>query len=199
MVDAGMHAGAWIVSALGEQHRGTRGHDVPPVLERRFEHEALPHRRVLYATACRLTRNPADAEDLVQETFLRAYRGFASYAPETNIRAWLFTILHRARTDHFRKASRSPRTVELLDQAPGVAPAQERLERGQEDLARALANLPEPFRTAVVLRDIQEFSYDEIAQITRVPVGTVMSRIHRGRTQLRQALKAAHAPTTHTT
>lgn len=107
MVDAGMHAGAWIVSALGEQHRGTRGHDVPPVLERRFEHEALPHRRVLYATACRLTRNPADAEDLVQETFLRAYRGFASYAPETNIRAWLFTILHRARTDHFRKASRS--------------------------------------------------------------------------------------------
>lgn len=174
-----------------------RAFESVPTLEHRFEREALPHRRVLYATACRLTRNPADAEDLVQETFLRAYRGFAGYAPDSNIRAWLFTILHRTRTDQFRKAGRSPRTVELLDDGPSVAPVQERLAAGQEELARALANLPEPFRTAVVLRDVQEFSYDEIARIMAVPVGTVMSRIHRGRTQLRQALASSRPAATH--
>jgi RNA polymerase sigma-70 factor (ECF subfamily) len=153
-----------------------------------FEREALPHLRQLYATAYRLTRSAADAEDLVQETYLRAFRAFEAYTPGTNIRAWLFTILYRARTDSFRKASRSPRTSELLDDGPGVPAPQEALARGQEDIARALAALPEAFRTAVLLRDVQDFSYDEIARILSVPIGTVMSRIHRGRALLRTAL-----------
>jgi RNA polymerase sigma-70 factor (ECF subfamily) len=195
MVDAGTYAAPRMVGATGEPRHRVAAFEATSALEQRFEREALPHQQVLYATACRLMRDPADAEDLVQETFLRAYRGFASYTPETNIRAWLFTILHRARTDQFRKVGRSPRTVALLDQGPSVAPAQECLARGQEELARALANLPEPFRTAVVLRDVQDFSYHEIAQITRVPAGTVMSRIHRGRAQLRETLAALRPPT----
>ncbi len=157
-------------------------------LEQRFEAEAIPHMRSLYGTAYRLTRNAADAEDLVQETFLRAYRAFAGYTPDTNIRAWLYTILYRVRADHYRRIGRSPQTVELLDEGPAVPAPQEKLAQGQEDVARALAALPECFRAAVVLRDIQEFNYDEIAGILDIPIGTVMSRIHRGRSQLRRAL-----------
>jgi len=153
-----------------------------------FEREAIPHLRQLYATAYRLTRNAADAEDLVQETYLRAFRAFEAYTPGTNIRAWLFTILYRARTDSFRKAGRSPRTVEIVNDGPAVAPPQDALARGQEDIARALAGLPEAFRAAVLLRDVQDFSYDEIARILGIPIGTVMSRIHRGRALLRDAL-----------
>lgn len=156
--------------------------------EERFESEALVHLRALYRTAYRMTRNAADAEDLVQETCLRAYRAFDSYTPGTNIRAWLYTILYRVRTDAFRKAGRSPQTVELADEGPAVPPPQDALAGGQEHLERALAALPEPFHTAVVLRDLEELSYDEIAQVLRVPIGTVMSRIHRGRAQLRAAL-----------
>lgn len=153
-----------------------------------FEREALPHLKQLFATAYRLTRNAADAEDLVQETYLRAFRAFEGYTPGTNIRAWLFTILYRARTDSFRKASRSPRTLEIVDDGPAVAAPQEALARGQEDIARALADLPEAFRAAVLLRDVQDFRYDEIARILGIPIGTVMSRIHRGRALLREAL-----------
>jgi RNA polymerase sigma-70 factor (ECF subfamily) len=158
--------------------------------DERFEAEALPHLRPLYRTAYRMSRNPADAEDLVQETFLRAYRAFDTYQAGTNIRAWLYTILYRVRTDTFRKAGRSPQTVELVDEPP-VPPPQEALAGGQEDLERALAALPEPFQSAVLLRDVEELSYDEIAEVLRVPVGTVMSRIHRGRAQLRALLAGA--------
>ena len=157
-------------------------------LDERFEREALPHMRSLYSTAYRLTRNAADGEDLVQETFLRAYRAFEGYTPDTNIRAWLYTILYRVRADHYRRIGRSVQTVELEGDGPGTAPPQDTLARGQEDVARALAELPECFRAAVVLRDIQEFSYDEIATILDVPIGTVMSRIHRGRALLRKSL-----------
>jgi RNA polymerase sigma-70 factor (ECF subfamily) len=153
-----------------------------------FEKEALPHLRHLYAAAYRLTRNVADSEDLVQETYLRAFRAFDGYSPGTNVRAWLFTILYRTRTDSFRKASRSPRTIELVDDGPPVAAPQEALAGGQEDIARALAALPEAFRAAVLLRDVEDFSYDEIARILGIPIGTVMSRIHRGRGLLRKAL-----------
>jgi RNA polymerase sigma-70 factor, ECF subfamily len=159
--------------------------------EQRFETEALPHFRALYAAAYRMTRNAHDAEDLVQETYLRAFRAFHTYTPGTNIRAWLFTILHRARTDAFRRAGRSPQTVELKDDGPPVAPAQEILAAGQEVVERAVERLPEVFRTAVLLRDVEEFSYAEIAKILEVPVGTVMSRIHRGRRLLRAALSGA--------
>jgi RNA polymerase sigma-70 factor, ECF subfamily len=157
-------------------------------LQRRFEEEALPLLKALYGTAYRLTRHPHDAEDLVQETYLRAYRTFGNFAPGTNLRAWLYTILHRARTDGLRKSGRTPRAVELAEDTCAVPPVQDSLAQGQEEVARALAALPEHFRSAVVLRDIEEFSYEEIAQILSVPIGTVMSRIHRGRALLRDAL-----------
>lgn len=158
-------------------------------LDERFESEVMPHARSLYGTALRLTRNPQDAEDLLQETLLRAYRGFASYRPGTNVRAWLFTILHRVRTDMLRKRGRSPQTTELTDDGPAVNPEHEaRLTAGSEDVQRALAGVPEVFRSALVLRDVEEFSYEEIAGILEVPVGTVMSRIHRGRAHLRRLL-----------
>ena len=156
--------------------------------DERFEAEAIPHLRALYGTAYRMTRNAHDAEDLVQETFLRAYRAFDRFAAGTNIRAWLFTILHRVRTDAFRRAARSPRTVELAGDGPAMPAPQDALARGGEDIERALAALPEGFRTAVILRDVEDFSYEEIAKILGVPIGTVMSRIHRGRALLRQAL-----------
>lgn len=151
----------------------------------RFEREALPQMKSLYATACRTTRNAADAEDLVQETYYRAFRAFDGYTPGTNIRAWLFTILYRVRADAYRKARRSPQTVELRYEGPAQDAPQDALARGQEDIVRALERVPETFRTAVILRDVQDFSYEEIARITDTPVGTVMSRIHRGRTRLR--------------
>ena len=156
--------------------------------DEQFETDALPHLRALYGTAYRMTRNAHDAEDLVQETFLRAYRGFDRFEAGTNIRAWLFTILHRVRTDAFRRAGRSPRTVEMIDDGPGVPPPQEALASGAEDIERALAALPEVFRAAVILRDVEDLSYDEIAGVLDIPIGTVMSRIHRGRGLLRAAL-----------
>ena len=156
--------------------------------DERFETEALPHLRALYGAAYRMTRNAHDAEDLVQETFLRAYRGFDRFEAGTNIRAWLFTILHRVRTDSFRRAGRSPKTVEMIAEGPSVPPPQDALAGGAEDIERALAALPEVFRMAVILRDVEDLSYDEIARVLDVPVGTVMSRIHRGRALLRTAL-----------
>jgi RNA polymerase sigma-70 factor (ECF subfamily) len=155
-----------------------------------FEAEVTPHLRALFGMAYRLTSNAHDAEDLVQETMLRAYRAFDRYRPGTNARAWLFTILHRLRTDALRRKGRRPETVELLDEGPPVAPTHEMaLASGHEEITRALEALPEAFRSAVVLRDIEEFSYAEIAEILEVPVGTVMSRIHRGRALLRQTLR----------
>jgi len=144
--------------------------------------------RSLYGTAYRMTHNAHDAEDLVQETFLRAYRAFDGFTPGSNIRAWLYTILHRVRADAFRRSSRSPKTVEMADDGPGVPPPQDALAQGGEDLERALAALPDVFRNAVVLRDVEDMSYQEIARILDVPMGTVMSRIHRGRALLRTAL-----------
>ena len=159
--------------------------------EDRFEADALPHMRSLFGTAYRMTGNRHDAEDLVQETYLRAYRGFDRFEPGTDIRAWLFTILYRTRTDAFRRKGRSPRTVELADEGgPAVPPPQDALS-AEGDLSRALSRIPETFRAAVVLRDVEEFSYDEIARILGIPIGTVMSRIHRGRGLLRQALRGA--------
>ncbi len=193
-----LDAGSTGDSGLGADRRAV---PAPPVLpptnlranpcaprEERFEREALPLMRQVFAVAYRLTRNAADAEDLVQETYLRAFRAFSGYTPDTNIRAWLFTILHRARTDALRKMGRSPRLVELATEGPAVAPTQEALAGGQGDVVRALEALPEVFRAAVLLRDVQDFSYGEIAGILGIPIGTVMSRIHRGRTLLRRAL-----------
>jgi RNA polymerase sigma-70 factor, ECF subfamily len=132
----------------------------------RFEAEALPHLKRLYGTAYRMTGNAADAEDLVQEALLRAFRGFDRFRAGSNIRAWLYTILHRVRTDTF----------------------QEGLVWGGEAVERALLRVPEVFREAVLLRDVEELSYAEIATALEVPQGTVMSRISRGRALLRRAL-----------
>ena len=153
----------------------------------RFEEEALPHLKRLYAAAYRMTGNVADAEDLVQETLLRAFRGFDRYIPGTNVRAWLYTILQRVRVDGLRKAGRSVDTVELLEGGPPVRGNQEGALQGR-DLERAFSSLPEAFRVAVLLRDFEELSYEEIAKVMEVPIGTVMSRIHRGRALLRAAL-----------
>ena len=161
--------------------------------DERFCVEALPQLRALYGIAYRMTGNVHDAEDLVQETFLRAYRGFDRFRPGTNARAWLITILQRVRTDAFRRRQRRPATVELTGEGPAVPPPQEALASGREDLERALRSLPEPFRTAVVLRDVQELSYAEIAEALEIPVGTVMSRIHRGRALLRATLDGRSA------
>ena len=156
--------------------------------DQRFEAEALPHLRSVYGAAYRMTGNAHDAEDLAQETFLRAYRAFDRFTPGSNIRAWLYTILHRVRTDAFRRSRRSPRTVELAEEGPAVPPPQDALAQGGEDLERALKALPDVYRNAVVLRDVEDLSYQEIARVLDVPIGTVMSRIHRGRALLREAL-----------
>ena len=140
-----------------------------------------------------MTRNPSDADDLVQETFLRAYKGFDGFTAGTNIRAWLHTILQRVRTDVFRRNQRTVKTTELLGDGPPVAAPQDALASGGEDLERALAEVPEPFRTAVVLRDVEDFTYQEIARMLDVPIGTVMSRIHRGRALLRERVETKAA------
>jgi RNA polymerase sigma-70 factor (ECF subfamily) len=156
--------------------------------ETRIEAEALPHLKRLLAAAYRMTGNAADAEDLVQETLLRAYRAFDRYTPGTNCRAWLYTILHRVRTDALRKRGRSPATVDLEGEGPPVSGGQDgTLER--RDLETLLRALPENFRSAVILRDLEELSYEEIAGVLEVPIGTVMSRIHRGRALIRAALQ----------
>jgi RNA polymerase sigma-70 factor (ECF subfamily) len=137
-----------------------------------------------------MTGNVADAEDLVQETFLRAYRGFHRFASGTNIKAWLITILERVRIDSLRRAGRAPQLSPLPEEGPAIPAVQEQAPLAL-DLERSLAAVPEPFKTAVILRDVEELSYEEIAAAVGVPIGTVMSRIHRGRAFLRSALSEA--------
>lgn len=167
-----------------------------------FEADALPYLDQLYGTALRMTRNSSDAEDLVQETYAKAFAAFGSYEQGTNLRAWLFRILRNTFINSYRKAQRTPYSdsaEELTDRqlldietrgAGGVRSAEtEALERlGDDDINEALASLPEDFRTAVYLADVEGFSYKEIAEIMDTPVGTVMSRVHRGRKSLRGLL-----------
>ena len=168
----------------------------------RFEAEALAYIDSLYRTALRLTRNPADAEDLVQETYLKAFRSAGRFEPGTNLRAWLFTILHNTARNRARDRAREMVTIdsEAVERAaeggPGsgdaVGATPESLllrETLDPDLQAALDALPEAFREAVWLRDVEEFSYAEIAEMLSIPAGTVMSRISRGRRMLFDALK----------
>src|SRR5438477_1589298 len=159
-----------------------------------FEAEALASVDSLYRTALRLTRVPADAEDLVQETYLKAFRSADRFVPGTNLRAWLFTILHNTARNRARDRAREGVTVdsETVDQAADapsyglaapIATPEALLIRETlaPELQAAVDDLPEAFRQAVWLRDVEEFSYAEIADMLSVPVGTVMSRISRGR------------------
>lgn len=164
----------------------------------RFAREALTHLDSLYGTALRLTRRPADAEDLVQETYLKAFRASDQFERGTNLKAWLFTILHNTYRNVRRHDFRNPVDVdsETVDRAAdlvteGQTPEQ-LLTRAtlDADLQTALDALPEAFRQAVWLRDVEEFSYAEIAAIVEVPIGTVMSRISRGRRLLYERLAA---------
>jgi RNA polymerase sigma-70 factor, ECF subfamily len=169
----------------------------------RFTAEALPYLDQLYSAALRYTRNPADAEDLVQEAFAKAYAAFHQFRPGTNLRAWLYRILTNTYINAYRKKQRRPDEVSADVATPDgdfslydriaettAKPAEvEVLEHLTDDAVKdALAALPEQFRMAVYLADVEGFSYAEIAEIMDSPIGTVMSRLHRGRGALQKAL-----------
>src|SRR5215218_7668523 len=166
-----------------------------------FTAAALSHIDSLYGTALRLTRRAADAEDLVQDTYLKAFRSAHQFEPGTNLKAWLFTILHNTFRNIRRHDGRSPVDVdsEAVERAANDGPADQSPEQIltrqtlDADLQAALDALPEPFRQAVWLRDVEELSYAEMAQVLDVPIGTVMSRISRGRRALSEGLRARRA------
>lgn len=170
----------------------------------RFADLAMPYMSALYSAALRMTRNPSDAEDLVQETYLRAYRGFETFQDGTNIKAWLYRILTNTFINIYRAKQRRPEQVDLddtedfylfrrlggLEMVEATRSAEtELLDAMPDDVVKAaIEALPEQFRLAVLLADVEGFSYKEIAEIMDVPVGTVMSRLHRGRKQLQKRL-----------
>jgi len=166
--------------------------------ETEFALAALAHIDSLYGTALRLTRRAADAEDLVQDTYLKAFRSAHQFEPGTNLKAWLFTILHNTFRNTRRHDGRNPVEVdsEAVEQAAGAGPAaqspEQILSRAtlDADLQGALDALPDAFRQAVWLRDVEELSYAEMARVLDVPIGTVMSRISRGRRALSEGLQA---------
>ena len=175
-----------------------------------FEAEALASIDSLYRTALRLTRDAADAEDLVQDTYLKAFRAAARFEPGTNLRAWLFTILHNTARNRARDRARETVTAdsETVERAAETSPAlggepgdtPESLllrETLDPDLKAAIDALPDAFRQAVWLRDVEEFSYAEIADMLQIPPGTVMSRISRGRRMLFEALRPLVTPKSH--
>ena len=168
--------------------RGSRAAD-------EFDAEALNYLDSLYGTALRLTRNEADAQDLVQDTYVKAFRNSKQFTPGTNLKAWLFTILHNTYRNRRRDSGRDPvevdsERVELSSREDPAGTPEEQLLRSTmgPELQAALDGLPEAFREAVWLRDVEEFPYAEIAEMLGIPVGTVMSRISRGRRMLYETL-----------
>jgi RNA polymerase sigma-70 factor (ECF subfamily) len=169
---------------------------------RRFESDALQYLDQLYAAAMRMTRNPADAEDVVQETFAKAYASFHQFTPGTNLKAWLYRILTNTYINSYRKKQREPQlsdgeSVEDWQLARAESHTSSGLKSAEtvalenlpdSDVKDALQQLAPDFRLAVFLADVEGFSYKEIAEIMGTPIGTVMSRLNRGRTQLRKLL-----------
>lgn len=172
-------------------------------LAERFEREALPLLDQLYGGALRMTRNPADAEDLVQEAYMKAYQGFRSYKPGTNLKAWMYRILTNTYINNYRKAQRRPAeyaTDDITDSQ--IAETASHMSSGlrsaeveamallpDEEIRAALMDLNEDYRMVVYYADVEGLPYKEIADIMGTPIGTVMSRLHRGRKQLREALR----------
>jgi RNA polymerase sigma-70 factor (ECF subfamily) len=169
-----------------------------------FAELAMEHMGSLYSAALRMTRNPSDAEDLVQETYLKAYRAFGSFKEGTNLKAWLYRILTNTFINSYRARKRRPEQTDIDDvedlylyrrlggleaASVGRSAEEEVLEHFTEsDVKDAVEALPEQFRLAVLLADVEGFSYKEIADILDIPIGTVMSRLHRGRKALQKTL-----------
>ena len=168
----------------------------------RFEREAMPLLDQMYSAALRTTRNPTDAEDLVQETYAKAFAAFHQYRPGTNLKAWMYRILTNTYINTYRKKQRQPLESDAAEvedyqlarsaqhSSTGLRSAEtEALDNlPDEDIKRALASIGEDFRMAVYLADVEGYAYKEIAEIMETPIGTVMSRLHRGRRQLRDLL-----------
>ncbi len=169
---------------------------------RRFEREAMPLLDQMYSAALRTARNPTDAEDLVQETYAKAFAAFHQYRPGTNLKAWMYRILTNTYINTYRKKQRQPKESDAAEvEDYQLARAERHTSRGlrsaevealdhlpDSDVKRALASIGEDFRMAVYLADVEGFAYKEIAEIMETPIGTVMSRLHRGRRQLRDLL-----------
>lgn len=166
-----------------------------------FEEEIVPHLDAMYNFALRLTSDPSDAEDLVQDTIVKAFRFFSSYEKGTNAKAWLFRILKNSYINNYRKQSKQPNQVDydevssfyetIRADRTDTSDLEDKMFRElvDDDISQALDELPEDFRTVVLLCDVEGFTYEEIANMLDVPIGTIRSRLHRGRNLLKAQLK----------